>query len=235
MTGSQIRIGTSGWQYQDWRGTFYDTAVPTSRWLEAYAEHFVTVEVNGTFYRLPEKHTFEQWRSRTPPTFEFSVKASRFLTHVRRLREPKQAIDLLLERAKGLGAKLGPILVQLPPTMHCDLDRLHQTLTAFPSTVRVAVELRHESWLKEETADLLRRHGAATCLTDRRGVLEPYWLTSDWGYVRLHEGRAHPSPCYGAAGVAALGGTDRRGIWSRCDRVRLLQQRHARMRAAKCA
>jgi uncharacterized protein YecE (DUF72 family) len=201
MMGGEVRIGTSGWQYRDWRGSFYDKSVPISRWLEAYAERFVTVEANGTFYRLPERQTFEQWRSRTPQTFEFSLKASRFLTHVRRLREPKSAIDLLIERAKGLGEKLGPILVQLPPTLHCDLPRLDEALAAFPSSVNVVVELRHESWLQDSTADLLRCHGAATCLADRHGVLEPLWRTSDWGYVRLHEGRAQPKPCYGSAAL----------------------------------
>jgi uncharacterized protein YecE (DUF72 family) len=201
MTDGQVRIGTSGWQYREWRGTFYGESVPTSRRLETYAEQFVTVEANGTFYRLPEQRTFEQWRSRTPPTFEFSVKASRFLTHVRRLREPQQPVDLLLERAKELGAKLGPILMQLPPTLRCDLARLDEALAAFPSTVKVAVEFRHESWLQDATADLLRSHRVATCLADRRGVLEPQWRTSDWGYVRLHEGRAKPSPRYGAVAL----------------------------------
>jgi uncharacterized protein YecE (DUF72 family) len=197
MTGAGIRIGTSGWQYRDWRGEFYDPSVPTSRWLDAYAATFVTVEANGTFYRLPERRTFDDWYARTPPRFEFAVKASRFLTHVRRLLEPKAAVDRLLERAAGLGEKLGPVLLQLPPTMRCDLGRLDETLGAFPATVRVVVELRHESWLRDETAELLRRHQAATCLADRRGVLEPRWRTAEWGYVRFHEGRAQPWPRYG--------------------------------------
>jgi uncharacterized protein YecE (DUF72 family) len=201
MTVGEVRIGTSGWQYRDWRGAFYDESVPTSRWLETYSERFITVEANGTFYRLPEQRTFEEWRMKTPPSFEFAVKASRFLTHVRRLREPKQVIDRLLERAAGLGGKLGPILVQLPPTMRCDLVRLDEALAAFPASVRVVVELRHESWLTDATAELLRRHGAATCLADRRGVLEPHWRTSAWGYVRFHEGRARPAPCYGAVAL----------------------------------
>jgi uncharacterized protein YecE (DUF72 family) len=196
-----VRIGTSGWQYRDWRGAFYDPSVPTSHWLEAYAQTFGTVEANGTFYRLPEKDTFEKWQSRTPPSFEFAVKASRFLTHVRRLREPKAAVDLLLERAAGLGSKLGPILLQLPPTMPCDLGRLGETLGSFPPKTRLAVEFRHESWLKEATAELLHHYGAATCLADRRGPLEPQWQTADWGYIRFHEGRARPSPRYGLAAL----------------------------------
>jgi uncharacterized protein YecE (DUF72 family) len=197
MTGEGVLIGTSGWQYRDWRGAFYDPSISTSRWLEAYAATFVTVEANGTFYRLPERRTFQDWDARTPVSFEFAVKASRFLTHVRRLQEPKAAVDRLLDRASGLGSKLGPVLVQLPPTMRCDLARLDEALGAFPPSVRVVVELRHESWLKDETAELLRRHGAATCLADRLGVLEPRWRTSDWGYIRFHEGRAQPWPRYG--------------------------------------
>ena len=196
-----VRIGTSGWQYRDWRGTFYEASVPTSHWLEAYSQTFRTVEANGTFYRLPKKETFENWQARTPSAFEFAVKASRFLTHVRRLQEPKAAVDLLLERAAGLGAKLGPILLQLPPTMPCDLGRLNETLRSFPSTVRIVVEFRHDSWLTDATADLLRSHGAATCIADRRGLLEPNWRTADWGYVRFHEGRAHPTPRYGLAAL----------------------------------
>ncbi len=196
-----VRIGTSGWQYRDWRGAFYPRGLPASQWLESYAERFCTVEVNGTFYRLPERHVFEAWERRTPGAFEFAVKASRFLTHVRRLQDPAPAVERLLERARALGPKLGPVLLQLPPTLPRELGRLDETLSAFPSDVRVAVELRHESWLVDETAALLSRHGAATCLADRRGPLAPQWRTADWGYVRFHEGRALPAPCYGRAAL----------------------------------
>jgi uncharacterized protein YecE (DUF72 family) len=200
MTGA-VMIGTSGWQYRDWRGSFYPEDLPTSRWLESYAERFATVEANGTFYRLPRKETFADWRKRTPPGFEVAMKASRFLTHVRRLRDPVPAVETMLERAEALGDKLGPVLVQLPPNMQCDLSRLDEALAAFPRSVRVAVEFRHESWFVDETADLLRRHGAATCLADRRGPLAPQWRTAEWGYVRFHEGRAHPSPRYGSTAL----------------------------------
>jgi uncharacterized protein YecE (DUF72 family) len=192
-----VRVGTSGWQYRDWRGSFYPPEIAAARWLETYAAHFTTVEANGTFYRLPERPTFAAWRERTPEGFEMAIKASRFLTHIRRLREPEPAVHRMLERAEALGDKLGPILLQLPPTMQRDLGRLNETLSAFPRSVRVAVEFRHESWLTDATADLLCRHGAATCLGDRRGALEPHWRTAEWGYVRFHEGRAHPAPRYG--------------------------------------
>lgn len=196
-----VQIGTSGWQYRDWRGAFYAASIPTAHWLGAYARTFRTVEANGTFYRLPERDTFERWRARTPPEFEFAIKASRYLTHVLRLRDPKPAVDLLLERADGLGSKLGPVLLQLPPTMRRDLGRLDDTLGSFPRGIRVAVEFRHDSWLTEATAELLRRHGAATCHADRHGPLAPQWRTADWAYLRFHEGRAYPRPRYGRSAL----------------------------------
>jgi uncharacterized protein YecE (DUF72 family) len=196
-----VRIGTSGWQYRDWRGTFYDKAISSSHWLETYSQTFRTVEANGTFYRLPDTATFEKWRTRTPSEFEFAVKASRYLTHIRRLRDPKSAVDLLLARAAGLGDKLGPILLQLPPTLRCDLGRLEETLASFPPTTRLVIEFRHDSWLTDATAELLRHRGVATCMADRRGLLRPQWRTADWGYIRFHEGRAHPAPRYGSASL----------------------------------
>lgn len=192
-----VRIGTSGWQYRDWRGPFYPPEVPAQRWLEQYSQTFCSVEANGTFYRLPEATTFAAWAQRTPEGFDVAVKASRYLTHVRRLRDPGEPVARLLERARELGDKLGPVLVQLPPTLRCDLVRLDETLAAFPPSVRVAVELRHPSWVKEATASLLERHGAALCLADRRGPLAPRWRTAEWGYLRFHEGRAMPPPRYG--------------------------------------
>lgn len=193
-----MRIGTSGWQYRDWRGRFYPHEVPHRLWLEHYATAFDTVEVNNAFYRLPERTTFEGWRDRTPEDFEFAVKASRYLTHVKRLREPREPVERLLDRAAGLGGKLGPILVQLPPTLRADPAALDATLAAFPRDVRVAVEPRHDSWWNAEVRDVLRAHNAALCWSDRKGRPQsPLWCTADWGYLRLHEGRAEPRPRYG--------------------------------------
>ncbi len=192
-----VVIGTSGWQYADWRGRFYPDALPTSRWLEHYAACFDTVEVNNAFYRLPERATFEKWAARTPPGFVVAVKASRYLTHVRRLREPEEPVARLMERAAGLGERLGPVLLQLPPNLPADLAKLERTLACFPSGVRVAVEPRHASWFSEDLADLLARFDAALCLADRRGPITPVWRTASFGYVRFHEGRASPPPSYG--------------------------------------
>ncbi|GAA3456834.1 DUF72 domain-containing protein [Dactylosporangium matsuzakiense] len=197
-----MRVGTSGWQYRDWRGRFYPREVPHRLWLEHYAAAFDTVEVNNAFYRLPERTTFEAWRARTPGDFIVTVKASRFLTHVKRLKEPEEPAARLLDRAAGLGDRLGPVLLQLPPTMHADPDALERTLKAFPSTVRVAVEPRHDSWWTETIKDVLTRHDAALCWSDRKGRPQaPLWRTAGWGYLRLHEGRANPWPRYGRAAL----------------------------------
>lgn len=155
-----VRIGTSGWQYRDWRETLY-AGVPQRQWLERYAEAFATVEVNNAFYRLPDRATFAGWRERTPDDFCIAVKGSRYLTHVRRLREPAAPVGRLLAHTAGLGDRLGPVLLQLPPTLHADPSLLDDCLAAFPRQVRVAVEPRHSSWWTDEVAAVLRRHGAA--------------------------------------------------------------------------
>ncbi len=192
-----VWIGTSGWQYADWRGRFYPRGLPLGRWLEAYAAGFTTVESNNAFYRLPDRHVFEAWRDRTPDDFVMAVKVSRFLTHIRRLREPQEAVARFVDRTGGLGDKLGPVLLQLPPQMRRDDDRLAATLDAFPRTYRVAVEFRHDSWFAPDVRALLEERRAALCLADRKGPLTPVWRTADWTYLRFHEGRANPRPCYG--------------------------------------
>jgi uncharacterized protein YecE (DUF72 family) len=210
-----LLVGTSGWQYQDWRGSFYPPAVPVSRWLEQYAETFPTVENNGTFYRLARPQTFEQWRERTPPGFVMAVKASRYLTHIRRLRDPAEPVGRLLTAAAGLGDRLGPLLVQLPPTMTADPAALDECLMQFAAQfgvaasqgageLRVCVEFRHDSWLVDEVRKILERHNAALCWSDRLGKpLGPLWRTADWGYLRFHEGAAQPWPRYGRQSLAS--------------------------------
>jgi uncharacterized protein YecE (DUF72 family) len=197
-----LLIGTSGWQYRDWRGAFYPAGLPQRRWLEYFAQRFPTVEVNNAFYRLPERETFRQWRERTPEGFVVAVKMSRYLTHIRRLREPAEAVGRFLGRAEALGDKLGPVLVQLPPTLRADPAALDATLAEFPPAVRVAVEPRHPSWWTAETRDVLTRRRAALCWADRRSrPVTPLWCTTDFGYLRLHEGRADPWPRYGRAAL----------------------------------
>jgi uncharacterized protein YecE (DUF72 family) len=192
------RTGTSGWQYNDWRGVLYPKGLSQARWLAAYAEEFSTVENNNAFYRLPDRELFERWRDQTPGGFVMAVKASRYLTHIRRLKDPEGPVERLMSSATGLGERLGPILLQLPPTLKIEIERLDRCLRAFPNDVRVAVEPRHESWWIDEVRDLLTRRNAALCWADRLGrPLTPLWRTADWAYVRLHEGAAAPWPEYG--------------------------------------
>jgi uncharacterized protein YecE (DUF72 family) len=193
-----LLVGTSGWQYSSWRGVFYPPQLAQKWWLEHYANAFATVEVNSAFYRLPARETFQSWRSRIPDDFVMAVKASRFLTHVRRLREPHDPVQRLLDAAAGLGDRLGPILLQLPPTLTADPQLLAECLKQFPRTVRVAVEPRHQSWWTEETHEVLAAAGAALCWADVGGQPRtPLWRTAEWGYLRLHQGRAKPWPRYG--------------------------------------
>ncbi|MFI8964744.1 DUF72 domain-containing protein [Streptomyces sp. NPDC053493] len=191
-------VGTSGWQYRDWRGVLYPEGVPQRLWLEEYARRFAAVENNNAFYRLPERATFAEWRKRTPDGFVMAVKASRYLTHIKRLKEPEEPVARLMGRAEALGARLGPVLLQLPPTLRADTGLLDAALACFPAGTRVAVEPRHDSWWTEETAAVLKDRGAALCWADRGGrPVAPLWRTADWGYLRLHEGRAVPRPSYG--------------------------------------
>jgi uncharacterized protein YecE (DUF72 family) len=154
--------------------------------------------VNNAFYRLPERSTFERWRERTPPDFVVAVKVSRYLTHVKRLRDPAEPVARFLDRANGLGPKLGPVLLQLPPTLRSDAGLLDATLLEFPSSVRVVVEPRHPSWFDESIRSVLTDRNAALCWADRGGrPVTPLWRTADFGYLRLHEGTASPRPRYG--------------------------------------
>jgi uncharacterized protein YecE (DUF72 family) len=184
-----VLIGTSGWQYRDWRGRFYPQKMPQRLWLEHYAAHFATVESNAAFYRLPELTTFAAWRERTPADFRWAVKASRYLTHIKRLREPEEPVSRMLGRAEGLGDKLDVVLLQLPPTLQADVDLLSECLARFPTSVRVAVEPRHASWWTDDTRALLERYGAALCWADRmEQPVAPLWRTAEWGYLRMHTG-----------------------------------------------
>jgi uncharacterized protein YecE (DUF72 family) len=181
----RVRIGTSGYQYADWRGRFYPEELARKDWLSHYAEHFDTVEINNTFYNLPESETFDHWRERVPRGFCFALKLSRYATHMKRLRDPEEPLGRFLERAERLGPKLGPILVQLPPRWGADPERLAGFLEAAPRRHRWVVEFRDESWLCEEVYAVLREHGAALCVHDMLDD-HPRERTADWTYLRFH-------------------------------------------------
>jgi uncharacterized protein YecE (DUF72 family) len=188
-----VRVGLSGWNYAHWRnGVFYPPRLPASRWLEFYAERFDTVEVNSTFYRLPRRDAVARWVEQTPDGFLFAVKSSRYLTHVKRLRELGPGLELFLERIEPLlrSPKLGPILWQLPPTFRRDHARLAEALDRLPPELRHCIEFRDPSWFVPDTYALLREHGVALTIGDRPEVnkFQTYELTADWTYVRFHSG-----------------------------------------------
>jgi uncharacterized protein YecE (DUF72 family) len=188
-----IRIGCSGWNYAHWRnGVFYPPRLATREWLGFYAGHFDTVEVNATFYRLPTPDVVARWVHGTPPGFLFSVKASRYSTHVKRLADLPEHLGTLLTRLTPLvrSPKLGPVLWQLPPTFHRDDERLEEALASLPESLRHAFEFRHESWFDEAVYELLRRYGVALVIADRAGSpeLRCEVLTSGFTYIRFHAG-----------------------------------------------
>ena len=196
----QVWIGTSGWQYRDWRGPFYPEKLPQRDWLQHYAGRFACVEVNNTFYNLPSEAAVRRWHELAPGDFRFIIKASRYLTHIRRLREPEQPVRTMLERFEPLGSTMSVMLLQLPPTLRVDVERLDATLRLFPGWLRIAVEFRDASWFNEEVRQMLRDRAAALCITDRVArTPEPDWSDLSWAYIRLHEGDGRPYPCYARA------------------------------------
>jgi uncharacterized protein YecE (DUF72 family) len=183
-----IRIGTSGWHYQHWRGPFYPQGCSAPKMLEHYIGQFDTVEINNSFYKLPNPETFSCWREQTPEGFCFAVKASRFITHNKKLKEPENALENFLPRAELLGEKLGPVLFQLPPKWNVNVERLDTFLSVLPhgKNRRYAFEFRNPTWLVPEVYDVLRRHNAAFCIFDLAGFETPHEITADWTYIRLH-------------------------------------------------
>lgn len=181
-----IRIGTSGFHYRHWVGPFYPPKTSTAKMLEYYIRHFDTLELNNSFYRLPTVNAFECWRDSTPPNFVFAVKASRFITHNKKLKDPENALENLLPRAENLGKKLGPVLFQLPPKWKFNLERLENLLQILPREHRYTFEFRETSWMKPEINRILARFNAAFCIYELAGYHSPFDLTADFTYVRLH-------------------------------------------------
>jgi uncharacterized protein YecE (DUF72 family) len=215
-----ILVGTSGWQYRDWRRRFYPEGLAQREWLGYFSERFPVVEINNTFYMLPKDETFVRWREESARDFLFVVKASRFITHIRRLRDCRDPLKLFWSRCRRLGKKLGPVLFQLPPNFPADLERLDGFLGLLPPSMRAALEFRHPSWDTDETRELLDRAGCALVLADRPGWRVPDVMTGGWAYVRFHQEEARP-----------LRRPDRRLGGARD--VRVLQQRSGRRGGAR--
>lgn len=186
MAQGQLKIGTSGWHYKHWIADFYPAKFPPAKMLAWYTQHFDTVEINNSFYKLPSAEALQSWRMTAPDDFCFSVKASRFITHMKRLTDPQNAVKNFLSRVEVLGKKLGPILFQLPPNWHGNANRLDEFLSVLPATHRYVFEFRELSWYVPAIYEVLQRHNAALCIHDWRDSQWPIEITSDFTYVRLH-------------------------------------------------
>lgn len=186
MASGKVFIGTSGWHYKHWLGLFYPEKFPANRMLDFYARHFDTVELNNSFYHLPLPSSFDRWRQSTPRKFVFAVKGSRFTTHMKKLKDPESSTEKFFHAVEHLEQKLGPILFQLPPRWKINLERLEEFLTALPGEHQYAFEFRDESWLVQESFDVLRRFNAAFCIHDLANIRTPLEITSDFTYIRFH-------------------------------------------------
>lgn len=181
-----IRIGCSGWAYKHWRGLFYPPGLPAARWFAFYAEHFDTVEINNSFYRLPPADTFAKWRDQAPPGFCYAVKANRFLTQAKKLKDCEEPLERMMAAVGALGDRLGPILYQLPPRFKLNLERLESFLRIAPADTMNVFEFRDPSWYVPETYALLERHGASLCVHDMPGSAAERIAFGPVAYVRFH-------------------------------------------------
>ncbi|HEV8573638.1 MAG TPA: DUF72 domain-containing protein, partial [Dehalococcoidia bacterium] len=182
-------IGTSGWQYRDWKQRFYPKEVPQNQWLRYYCERFPTVEINNSFYVQPNERSWERWRETAPEGFRFAVKAHRYLTHRKRLKDCEESLGRVINSAQRLKDRLGPVLFQLPPYFrHNDenIERLKAFIELLPAGIQAAFEFRDKSWFGQDTLDLLRRHGVAFCSYDMPGLECPLTTTAPFAYIRLH-------------------------------------------------
>jgi uncharacterized protein YecE (DUF72 family) len=183
----KIHIGTSGWHYKHWLGgVFYPEGTTPAQMFQFYAQHFDTVEINNSFYQLPSATTFDNWRDSSPARFQFAVKASRFITHMKKLKDPTTSSEKFFLVADRLGKKLGPILFQLPPRWKVNVARLSAFLEALPARHKYVFEFRDETWLVPEVYEILRRHKAAFCIHDFADMKIPNEITAGFTYIRFH-------------------------------------------------
>lgn len=182
----KVYVGTSGWHYKHWLGSFYPSKLPVKEMFAWYARHFATVELNNSFYHLPAPETFDSWRDNSPDRFLFAVKGSRFITHMKKLKDPETSIEKFFLGAERLGAKLGPILFQLPPRWKVNTERLSGFLQVLPKQHRYVIEFRDETWLVPEVFEILREYNAAFCIHDLGGQQTPLEITANFAYVRFH-------------------------------------------------
>jgi uncharacterized protein YecE (DUF72 family) len=198
----EIRIGCSGFNYQHWKGRFYPEDLVQKNWFLYYCRVFNTVELNVTFYRLPGPETFEKWYRETPADFAFSLKGSRFITHIKRILEPEKPLDLFFSGALLLQDKLRAVLWQFPPSFEKDAERLRNFLDLLANyPVRNALEFRHHSWITEDVFDLCREHDAGLCMADWPEYLDELPVVSDFVYIRRHGAGGSYDTCYSKASL----------------------------------
>jgi len=193
---SRYNIGTSGWHYEHWRDKFYPEKLAKAKWLEFYAGHFDAVELNNSFYRLPSEDAFANWRDSSPANFTFAVKVSRFITHIKRLKDAGEAVEKFISRAAILGDKLGPLLYQLPPNMHRNDEVLESFLSTLPRGMKHVFEFRHQSWLEEGVLQILHKYKVGFCVFDMPSISCPLIATADFAYIRFHGSAGLYSSCY---------------------------------------
>jgi len=189
-------IGTSGWHYNHWQDRFYPEKLNKAQWLEFYAHHFTTVELNNSFYRLPSEAAFAAWYESSPVNFTFAVKVSRFITHIKRLKNTEEAVERFISQAKILEEKLGPLLYQLPPNMHRNDETLESFLSTLPRGLKHVIEFRHQSWLEEKVFEILHKYNVGFCIFDMPSVSCPLMATADFAYVRFHGSTGLYFSCY---------------------------------------
>ncbi|MGE5277739.1 MAG: DUF72 domain-containing protein [Acidobacteriota bacterium] len=189
----RLFVGTSGFSYKEWKGSFYPEDLPASEMLRSYAARLSAVEINNTFYRMPRAETLAKWAGQVPPEFVFVLKASQRITHQKRLKEAADAVDYFFRTASTLAGRLGPVLFQLPPNLKKDVPRLADFLAVLPAGARAAFEFRHASWFEEDVFEALRTRGAALCAAEDEDLQTPVVATTDWGYARLRRQDYGPS------------------------------------------
>ncbi len=206
----RVHIGTSGWHYEHWIGPFYPEGLSAKDMLGFYAEHFSTVEINNSFYRLPSLAATKSWAAQVPKDFVFACKASRYTTHVKRLKDAPKSFEKFFPRLKPFGRKLGPILFQTPPHFPLDVARLEKFIKALPKRRLYAFEFRDPRWFTEEVRAVLTKHHCAFCIFDIAGLQSPEWLTADFAYLRLHGPGDKYQGSYDDKSLRAMGETDPR-------------------------
>jgi uncharacterized protein YecE (DUF72 family) len=209
MSRNGVRIGTSGWNYEHWQPRFYPRELRQQDWLGYYQMYFSTVEINNTFYQLPKAATFQRWHEQASEDFIYTVKANRYITHMKKLKNPSDSLPKFLERARLLQENLGLILWQLPPHWHANIERLEAFIQLLPENILYVFEFRDADWFRTETKEILKEYGMIFCIHDKKGVDCPQWITANSVYLRFHGSHGNYGGLYGPSKIK---------VWAECIR-----------------